>query len=128
MIYRVKNISGVVFNEEGITLQPGAESHDLEPEIHQRLLAIHYGKELMPVDEETFNPGESAKEPAAEPAAPAEPAASVDKEPEAPAEPEVPVEQPPANADVAAPAAELAEPVALAEPAAEPAQPADPAV
>jgi hypothetical protein len=88
MVYRVKNISNQVFSMEGVTLQPGAISHDLTPEEHQRLLAVAYGKALMPVDESTYGDSklstlpevpaageqtvaEPAVEPAAEPGAPA---------------------------------------------------------
>ena len=78
---------------EGVTLQPGAVSHDLSPETHQRLLACAFGKVLMPVDETTF--GDSSL--STLPEVPAAPSVEqpVETEPEVSTEPvipEVPVE------------------------------------
>ena len=63
MIYKVKNISNEPFIFEGLTLAPGAESHELTPEVYQRLLALYLNTSLAPVDSSTFD----SKEPEAGP-------------------------------------------------------------
>ena len=75
MLYRLKNISTEMFAFEGVTLAPGTESHDLEPEVYQRLLAIYYPTILVPVEDASF---QSPDENTGTPTPTAEPAASED--------------------------------------------------
>ena len=51
MAYKVKNISEERFSFEGVTLEPGEESVELSPDSYQRLLALYYGRKLVPVED-----------------------------------------------------------------------------
>jgi hypothetical protein len=67
---KLKNITGTIFSFEGVTIKAGQESEELKPEVGQRLLALYYGKFLMPSDnsvyksdEENANESDAKKEP-----------------------------------------------------------------
>jgi len=54
MQYKVKNISSDPFEFEGIKIPPGQVSEELSLSVYQRLLALYYGKVLMPVDDPSY--------------------------------------------------------------------------
>jgi hypothetical protein len=54
MQYKVKNISSDPFEFEGINIPPGQKSEELSLAVYQRLLALYYGKVLMPVDDPSY--------------------------------------------------------------------------
>ena len=95
MIYKVKNISNEPFIFEGLTLAPGAESHELTPEVYQRLLALYLNTSLAPVDSSTFD----SKEPEAGPETTPEtaPETAPEKVDEPVAGPEVETDETPAD-------------------------------
>ena len=51
---KLKNITNEIFSFEGITIQPQGESNDISSEQGQRLLALYYGRVLMPCDQDIF--------------------------------------------------------------------------
>lgn len=50
-IYKLQNISNEKFAFEGVALDPGEISHNLPLETYQRLLALYYGRILLPVED-----------------------------------------------------------------------------
>ena len=54
MQYKVKNISSDPFEFEGIKIPPGQVSQELPLSVYQRLLALYYGRVLMPIDDPSY--------------------------------------------------------------------------
>jgi len=54
MQYKLKNISSNPFEFEGIKIPPGEVSEELSLSVYQKLLALYYGKILMPVDDPSY--------------------------------------------------------------------------
>lgn len=51
MIYRLRNKSDSIFDNEGIRINPGTISCELTPEQYQRLLALYWHSPLEPLDD-----------------------------------------------------------------------------